>query len=132
MTVLSAMQDTAPDIHSDDLLLSEIMSIVLHGHGEVRVAAEPGPREYQRLPPSFYLLSEKPSVRAFLELGDRILAWLHPSTMRFRNQEMTTPHGVRCRLRWDVCLDRGHWFSIWGVTPQQYRSLPLPAGTLST
>lgn len=120
MSIPSKTDDEKSEIQQDNLVLGEIMSIVLHGHGEVRMAAEPSPRERKRLPLSFYLLSEKPSVAAFLELGERILAWLYPSTMRFRNQEITTPHGVRCSLLWDVYLEDGHWFSIWGTTPEQY------------
>ena len=127
MSIVSRIEAEIPETHQDNLPWGEYVSIVLQEHGEVRVVTEYSPQRRQRQPASFYLLSDSLSVGAFIELGEHLLAWLRPSTMRFRNRETTTPHGVRCDLLWDICLEDRHWFSIWGVTPEQYRAFQ-PSG----
>jgi hypothetical protein len=128
MNVLARIEDENPETYQENMAWDEYVSILLQQHGEVRVAHEPRSSEHDRLPLSFYVISENPSVADFLELGERILAWLCPSTMRFRTQETVTPHGVCCNLHWDVRFEDGHSFRIWGTTPDRY-SRALSSGT---
>ena len=125
MSIPYSVEIDKPEAYQGILTWGELMAFVLEGHGEMRGAPRSDSPQRQCVPASFYLLMDTVSVPAFLELGERILAWLCPSTMHLRNQEIATPHGVRSSLSWNVCLGNGHWFSIWGVTPEQYSASPM-------